>query len=109
MYAHALMKVYARLVHATALIVAATAASAASAATETCDIQNASAPGRWKFVRVYDVADGKVVLSQAMNGGDLRPVTVKGRSVRVEYKLAGDLQYHSSRVASCHKGAIVKI
>jgi hypothetical protein len=97
-----------RLVGRIALALIASAASTVATAGE-CRVQNASQRGQWKFIRAYDVTDNIVVLRQPINGGDSKPVTVKGASVRVEYKLAGDKHYHPAHVAACEGGNVVRI
>jgi hypothetical protein len=86
----------------TALLVPSTALA------ESCKVQNSNAAGQWKFVRVYDADTGQVVLRQAINGGDSKDVTVSGTRARVEYKLAGDAQYHSATIGTCKAGSVLK-
>ena len=52
-------------------------------------MQNASAPGAYKFVRVHDADSGAVVLRKAINGGDSVELTVSGGRVRIEFKQPG--------------------
>ena len=79
------------------------------ALTESCNIQNASPPDRWKFIHAYDVATGELVFARPINGGESRSVTVSGSSIRIEYKFAGDLNYHSAIVTTCKGGNTVRI
>jgi len=78
--------------------------SAAPVQAETCQVQNTSAPGLWKFVRVYDVDTGQVVLRRAINGGDSVEVRVSGIRARVEFKLAGYTRYKTSANGTCKGG-----
>jgi len=79
-------------------------------AQQTCNIQNGSSPaGEWKFVRAYDAVSGEVVLRQAIKAGDSQSVTVSGEEVRLEYKLAGDKDYHSTQTAQCKGGNTIRI
>ncbi len=80
--------------------------SAAIAAT--CQIQNAGPPNQWRFVHVYDVDRGKIVLQQAIKSGDSKEVAVSGDQVRVDHKLAGSTQYTTGAVATCKDGATIK-
>ena len=93
-----------------ACIALAAFATAGNDAEETCTIENASSPaGEWKFVRAYDSVNGEVVLRQAIKSGESRSVTVSGNAVRVEYKLAGDKDYHSAQTAQCKGGNTIRI
>lgn len=78
--------------------------AAAPVRAESCQVHNASAPGVWKFVRVYDVDTGQVVLRRAINGGDSVEVTVSGSRARVEFKLAGYTRYKTSVTGTCKGG-----
>ncbi|HEU4809749.1 MAG TPA: hypothetical protein VFS69_03730 [Sphingomicrobium sp.] len=79
-------------------------------AQQTCSIENGSSPaGEWKFVRAYDAVSGEVVLRQAIKAGDSKSVTVSGEEVRLEYKLAGDKDYHSAQTAQCKGGNTIRI
>ena len=79
-----------------------------TAFADSCKVQNSSPPGQWKFVRVYDADTGQIVLRQAINGGDSKDVTLTGTRARVEYKLAGDAQYHSATIETCKAGSVLK-
>jgi hypothetical protein len=79
-------------------------------AQQTCNIENGSSPaGEWKFVRAYDAVTGEVVLRQAIKAGDSKSVTVSGEEVRLEYKLAGDKDYHSAQTTQCKGGNTIRI
>jgi len=78
------------------------------ALAESCQVQSASQPGQWKFVRAYDPDTGKVVLQQPINGGDSKEVTVAGDHVRVEYKLPGHTHYEAGVVSPCKGGNVVR-
>ena len=80
--------------------------SAAIAAT--CKVQNAGPPDQWRFVHVYDVDRGKIVLRQAIKSGDSKEVTVSGDRVRVDHRLAGSTQYATGPIAQCNEGATIK-
>ena len=75
---------------------------------ESCTLQSASPPGQWKFVRAYDPETGSIVLQQAVNGGDSKPVTVSGERVKVEYKLPGQTRYQPAVVSPCKGGNTVR-
>jgi len=79
-----------------------------AALAESCKVQSTSPPGQWKFVRAYDPDTNEVVLRQAINGGDSKPVTVAGDHVRVEYKLPGHTRYQPAVVAPCKDGNVVR-
>jgi hypothetical protein len=67
----------------------------------TCKIHSASAPGHWRFFRVYDAHTGEVLLRQAVNGGDSKAVTSKHNQVRIESKLPGHRNYRPGPLAAC--------
>jgi len=70
----------------------------------TCKLQNASSPGTYTFVRVHDADTGKIVLSKAINGGDVVDLEVSGSRVRIEAKTAGQKDYRSGPVSICRDG-----
>ena len=49
------------------------------------------------------------MLRQAIKAGDSQSVTVSGEEVRLEYKLAGDKDYHSTQTAQCKGGNTIRI
>ncbi len=74
----------------------------------TCNVQSTRAPGHWKFIKVYDVDTGKIVLQKVMNGGEHREVTVPGERVRVDWKLPGGKDYKHGTVALCKDGNTIR-
>jgi hypothetical protein len=96
-----------RAVHLVASLIAVLVPGAALA--ETCSVQVVGAATMWKFVRAYDADTGEVVLRQAIKAGDSKDVTVSKNRLRIEFKLAGDREYHSSRVTTCEGGNTVRI
>jgi hypothetical protein len=79
----------------------------AQALAETCNVQVTGPEGQWKFVHVYDVATGEIVLRQAIKSGDSKPVTVSGDKVRVDWKLPGYTDYRTGAVLPCKGGNTV--
>jgi len=79
------------------------------ALAETCNVQVTGPAEHWKFLHVYDVATGEVVLRQAIKAGDSRPVEVTGDKIRVDWKMPGDRNYRAGSVALCKAGNFVKI
>ena len=97
------------MTHKLLVLVAIAALSAESPAlAKSCRIQSTDPPGQWKFFRAYDADTGAVVLRQAINGGDSKPVTVSGRRVRVETKLPGHTRYQPAVVVACTGGNTIK-
>ena len=93
-----------------ALAIAAGAEMAAGpAGAGNCKVQNASAPGAYKFVRVHDADSGAVVLRKAINGGDSVELTVSGGRVRIEFKQPGQKDYRSGPVAICRDGNTLRV
>jgi len=76
---------------------------------ESCKVQSSHPRGQWKFIRVYDPATGAIVLGQAVNGGDIKTVTVRGHRIKVEAKLPGAVHYGPAVEAACKEGHTVKI
>jgi hypothetical protein len=74
----------------------------------TCNVQSTRAPGHWKFIKVYDVDTGKVVLQKVFNGGEHREVVVRGERVRVDWKLPGGKDYKPGAVVICKDGNTVR-
>ncbi|MFL6733516.1 MAG: hypothetical protein ACJ8EY_02340 [Sphingomicrobium sp.] len=81
----------------------------AGALASSCKVQNASAPGHWKFIRAFDPVNQEQVLGQAIDGGDTKSLTVKGKTVRVDSKLAGHVNYSRARVLTCKGGNIIRL
>jgi hypothetical protein len=81
---------------------------AANASAETCHIQSTSAPGTWRFVKVYDVDTGTTVMQRALDGGATREVSVSGQQVRIDFKNAGGKHYKAGPVATCKNGNTVR-
>jgi hypothetical protein len=80
-----------------------------SAGAETCHIQVTGAAGDWKFVHVYDVAKGTIVMRQAIKVGETKQVTVSGSRVRVDWKFAGHRSYTTGAVKTCKGGNTIEI
>jgi hypothetical protein len=91
------------LAGSTALVVGTQALS------ETCTVEVTGPQDQWKFVHVYDVATGKMVLGHAIKSGDSSEVTVSGDQVRVDWKLAGDKHYHTGAATQCKAGHPIKV
>ena len=88
-----------------ALTIAAGAVLIGGTATaRTCKLQNPAAPGTYTFVRVHDADTGKIVLSKAINGGDIVDLEVSGSRVRIEAKTAGQKNYRSGPISVCKAG-----
>jgi hypothetical protein len=92
-----------------ALIGSTALAAGTQALAETCTIEITGPHGQWKFVHVYDVATGKMVLGHAIRSGHSREVTVSGHQVRVDWKLAGDAHYHAGAATECKAGHTIKV
>jgi hypothetical protein len=74
----------------------------------TCNIQSNSPPGQWIFFRVYDVATGQEVLRQAINGGDIKTISVMHDRVKIERKTPGQTEYLTAAVTTCKDGNTIK-
>jgi hypothetical protein len=74
----------------------------------TCNIESSAPPGQWKFVKVYDVHNGEIVLQRGINAGRLYEVTAKGDRIRIDWKFAGGTHYNSGAVVTCKDGLTVK-
>ncbi|MCL6679157.1 hypothetical protein LZ519_07490 [Sphingomonas sp. RG327] len=74
----------------------------------TCNIESSAPPGQWKFVKVYDVHNGEIVLQRGISGGRRYEVTAKGDRIRIDWKFAGGTHYNSGAVVTCKDGHIVK-
>ena len=85
-------------------IAAGAALISGTAWADSCKLQNASAKGTYKFVRVHDADTGTIVLSKAINGGDTVDLEVSGSRVRIEAKTAGQKNYRSGPISICKAG-----
>ena len=89
---------------------AAAVATGTAAPTEhECKVQSSSAPGQWKFIRIYDASTGVVIWRQAINGGDSKRVTSNGPSVRIETKLPGYIKYTPAGTHTCSGGKTIRV
>ena len=79
------------------------------ALAETCNVQVTGPADQWKFLHVYDVATGEIVLRQAVKSGDYKAVEVSGDKIRVDWKLAGQKEYRAGAVTQCKAGNTVRI
>ena len=70
-----------------ALVGVATAFFGSPALAETCNVQVTGPAEHWKFLHVYDVATGEVVLRQAIKGlvvdGQVGPQTARRLKVDI--------------------------
>ena len=73
-----------------------------------CKIMYQGAQDDWRFVRVYEVASGKIVLQTVIRGGASRDVYVASPSIRVYSKWAGDIDYKPGPTVQCADGGTVK-
>lgn len=74
----------------------------------TCNIQSNSPPGQWIFFRVYDVVTGQEILRQAINGGDIKTISVTHDRVKIERKAPGQTEYRTAAVTTCKDGNTIK-
>jgi len=79
-----------------------------SAVAESCKIENAGPPDEWRFVQVYDVDRGQIVLGQAIKSGDKKEVSVSGEKVRVDHKFPGWTTYATGPVLICKGGNTIR-
>ena len=86
-----------------AMLLAESAAFAGS-----CKIENSGPPDEWRFVQIYDVDRGQIVLGRAIKSGDSKEVTVSGERVRVDHKLPGGTQYATGPVVICKGGNTIR-
>ena len=77
--------------------------------THNCNVQVTGPAGQWKFLEVYDLASGEVVLRQAIKSGDWKPVEAKGEKIRIDWKLGGYKNYRTGPTATCTGGNTIKI
>jgi len=79
-----------------------------AAVAESCKIENGGPPDEWRFVQVYDVDRGQIVLGKAIKSGDSKEVTVSGQRVRVDHKLPGGTAYATGPVVICKGGNSIR-
>ena len=75
----------------------------------TCKLQNAAAPGSYKFVQVHDADTGAVVLRKAINGGETVELEVSGDRVRIDVKLPGHKDYKAGPVSICQADTTLRV
>jgi hypothetical protein len=73
-----------------------------------CKVMYQGTPDDWRFVKVYEVATGQIVLQTVIRGGSTSDVYVASPSIRIYSKWAGDLDYKPGQPVQCEKGATVK-
>lgn len=73
-----------------------------------CKIMYQGPQDDWRFVRVYEVASGKVVLQTVIRAGSARDVYVTSPVIRVYSKWAGDIDYKPGPQVQCANGETVK-
>jgi hypothetical protein len=76
-------------------------------AAPNCKVMYQGMQDEWRFVRVYEVASGKVVLQTVIRGGASRDVYVATPSIRVDSKWAGDIDYKPGPTVQCANGGTV--
>jgi hypothetical protein len=74
----------------------------------SCKVMYQGSQDEWRFVRVYEVPSGKVVLQTVIRGGATRDVYVASPSIRVYSKWAGDIDYKPGPPVQCANGETVK-
>ena len=74
-----------------------------------CKIMYQAPSDRWRFIKVYEVSSGQVVLQTVISGGRSRDVYVASPSIRIDSKWAGDVAYRPGLPVSCAHGATIKI
>jgi hypothetical protein len=79
------------------------------ALAETCMIEITGPEGQWKFVQVFDVATGNMVMGQAIRSGEVKTVTITGDQVRVDWKLSGYRDYRTGEVTTCRGGNRIRV
>ena len=90
------------------LVGAAALVSGGQAMAGTCKLESTLPGGEWKFVRVYDVDKGTIVLQRAIKAGEAYDVTVSGVRVRVDSKLPGGIKYDTGPILPCVDGNRIK-
>lgn len=73
-----------------------------------CKVMYQGTQDDWRFVRVYEVASGKIVLQTVIRAGATRDVYVASPSIRVYSKWAGDVDYKPGPPVQCANGETVK-
>ena len=73
-----------------------------------CKVMYEGAQDDWRFVRVYEVASGKVVLQTVIRAGSAREVYVASPAIRIYSKWAGDIDYKAGPQAQCANGDTIK-
>lgn len=73
-----------------------------------CKIMYQAAPDEWRFVKVYELSSGEVVLQTVIRGGDSREVYVASPRIRIDSKWAGDVDYKPGAQSQCAKGETIK-
>jgi hypothetical protein len=73
-----------------------------------CKVMYQGSPDDWRFVRIYEVASGKVVLQTVIRAGATRDVYVASPSIRIDSKWAGDVNYKAGRPVRCTNGDTVR-
>ena len=79
-----------------------------AAVAENCKIENGGPPDEWRFVQVFDVDRGQIVLGQAIKSGESKEVTVSGERVRVDHKFPGWTTYATGPVLTCKGGNTIR-
>ena len=77
-------------------------------ANPNCKIMYQGSQDDWRFVRVYELSTGKVVLQTVIRGGTTRDVYVASPGIRVYSKWAGDIAYKPGPPTQCANGGTVK-
>lgn len=90
------------------LAVAAMLLAESAAVAENCKIENGGPPDEWRFVQVFDVDRGQIVLGKAIKSGDSKEVTVTGERIRVDHKLPGGTQFATGPVVVCKGGNTIR-
>ena len=91
-----------------AVILAIALAAGPYDADPNCKVMYQGGADDWRFVRVYEVASGKVVLQTVIRGGTTRDVYVASPGIRVYSKWAGDIDYKPGPTVQCANGGTVK-
>ena len=77
-------------------------------AAPNCKVMYQSAQDGWRFVRVYEVSSGKVVLQTSIRAGASRDVYVATPDIRIDSKWAGDIDYKPGAPVRCANGETVR-
>ena len=75
----------------------------------SCKILYQAPTDRWRFVKVYELSSGQVVLQTVISGGRSRDVYVASPSIRIDSKWAGDVAYRPGLPVRCADGATIRI